>query len=189
MALTEPIRDKEQLKMLAGYFLSQGQFRNHLLLVVGVHTALRISDILSLKWDDVYDEGRGEFRKHLVVTEKKTGKTKAIALHPKIIKALELHMPDRRGDFIFAGNRKGHAPISRVQAWRILRAAADAIGLFIKVSAHALRKTFGYHAWKDGVSPVIIMNIFNHTSFAITLRYLGLTQEDIDTAYLGLAML
>jgi len=41
---------------------------------------------------------------------------------------------------------------------------------------------------KDGVSPVILMDIFNHTSFAITRRYLGLTQKDKDIVYLGLVV-
>ena len=188
MAATEPIRDKKNLKKLADYFISRGQYRNYLLLVVCAHTALRISDILRLKWKDVYDEEREEFRSHLDITEKKTGKTKSVALHPKLIAALELYLPYRRGDFIFAGNRRNMAPISRVQAWRILRDAAEAVGLGVKVSAHALRKTFGYCVWNDGVSPVIIMDIFNHSSYEVTRRYLGLVQEDLDTAYLGVAM-
>ena len=55
MAAKEPIRDKIQLKSLANYFLKRGQLRNHVLIVMGTCTALRISDLLRLKWSDVYD--------------------------------------------------------------------------------------------------------------------------------------
>ena len=188
MALTEPIRDKKQLKQLAGYFVGRGQYRNHALLILCAHTALRISDILRLTWADVYDGERKVFRSHVTLAEKKTDKTKTIALHPKIIEALRLYFPHRKGAFLFATNRKSGAAISRVQAWRILRAAAETIGLALRVSCHSLRKTFGYWAWKDGVSPVLIMHIYNHSSYEVTRRYLGVAQDDTDRAYLGMRL-
>ena len=97
MAATEPIRDREQLKKLAGYYLERGQIRNHTLIIMGVYTVLRISDLLRLRWSDVYDEEKGAFRDHVEVTEKKTGKTKAIALNKQILGALRLCLPHRRG--------------------------------------------------------------------------------------------
>jgi integrase len=188
MALTQPIRDKKHLRQLADYFISRRQYRNHLLLIISSHTALRISDILRLTWGDVYDEGREEFFTHITITEKKTGKQKVVTLHPKVTSALRLYYPHRRGGCIFAGNRKDMAAISRVQAWRILNAAAEALKLGISVTCHGLRKCFGYHAWKGGVSPVLIMNIYNHSSYEVTRRYLGISQDDIDNAYLAVTM-
>ena len=78
MAATEPIRDKEDLHAMANYFLQRGQFRNYVLLTLGVYTALRISDLLRLRWEDVYDEERDEFRAHVTLTEHKTGKEKRL---------------------------------------------------------------------------------------------------------------
>lgn len=188
MAATEPIRNKGQLHAMTEYFLKRGQLRNNALVVFGVYTALRISDLLRLKWEDVYDERSGEFRPHLTVTEKKTGKQKTVALNKQAIQALRLYLPYRRGAFIFA-SRKGDQPISRVQAWRIIRAAALALGLDGHISCHSLRKTWGYHAWTSGkVSPVVIMNIYNHSDFKITQRYLGVAQDDLDKAYLGMEL-
>ena len=79
-------------------------------------------------------------------------------------------------------------PICRSQAWRIIKAAAVAVKAVGRISCHSLRKTFGYFAWKAGVQPVMLMDLFNHSSFEITKRYLGITQEDRDAVYLNVVV-
>lgn len=189
MAAAEPIRDKRQFKALAEYYLKRGQLRNYTLIIMGSYTALRISDLLRLKWSDVYDEKQEAFRTHITITEKKTGKSKTIALNRHIIGALRQCFAHRQGEFIFTNHRKESRAISRVQAWRIIRGAAMALGLTGRISCHSLRKTWGYHAWTSGsVSPVVIMDIYNHSSYEVTRRYLGVVQDDLDRAYLGMAL-
>lgn len=190
MAATEPIRIKNDLKALAEYYLHKGQLRNYTLIVMGVYTALRISDLLRLRWSDVYDEQKKTFLPHVTITEKKTGKTKTIALNKQVLAALHQCLAHRRNDFIFASNRKEVKAISRVQAWRIIHTAVEAVGLAGKISCHSLRKTWGYHAWTNGeISPVIIMDIYNHSNYEVTRRYLGVAQDDLDKAYLGMELL
>jgi len=188
MATTEPIRNKKQLKQLTEYYLRKGNLRNYVLIVLGVHTALRISDLLCLTWNDVYDFDTGAYRSHIVLSERKTGKRKAVALNKQVIAALEIYFPHRRGLFIFANNRKNASAISRVQAYRIIKSAVEILGVVGRISCHSLRKTFGYHAWKSGVSAVLLMDIFNHSSFDITRRYLGISQDDRDSVYLSLTL-
>ena len=184
--VTDPIRDKKQLKEMAGYWLKRRNYRNYALIVLGVCTALRISDLIHIAEDDVYDAKAGDFRSHLTITERKTGKQKTIALNKQAIHALRLCFPHRRGGFLFANNRAEPAPISRIQAWRIIKAAAEAVKIAGCIACHSLRKTFGYFAWKAGTLPVMLMDIYNHSSFAITRRYLGIAQDDRDQVYLSL---
>lgn len=190
MAATEPIRDRRELKKLADYYLHQGKIRNYTLIMMGVYTALRVSDLLRLTWTDVYDAEKQMFRKHVTIIEKKTGKSKTFALNKKAVGALRLCLPHRRGDFIFANNRKDAHALSRVQVWRIIHEAVVAVGITGKISCHSLRKTWGYHAWtsKD-VSPVVIMHVYNHSSYEVTRRYLGVAQDDLDKAYLEMELI
>ena len=139
MAASDPIRNKKQLKELAGYWLKKGNLRNYTLIVLGVCTALRVSDLLSLTWDDVYNEKQGAFRTHIVTTEKKTGKQRTLALNEQAIKALHQLLPHKRSDYIFASNRKQEKAISRVHAWRIVKESAEAIQTTDRVSVHSLR--------------------------------------------------
>jgi len=188
---TEPIRNKQQLRELAQYFLSKGQYRNYAMIVLGSCTALRISDLLKLRWEDVRDTQMGEFFSHITLTEKKTGKHKKIALSKEAVSALKqyaLHA-QAQGEYIFSNGRKKEKPISRVQAWRIIKAAVLAVGIKGKISCHSLRKTFGYHAYLSGkVQPILLMTIFNHSSFEITKRYLGITQDEVDRVYLEIEL-
>jgi integrase len=187
MAAAQPIRNKHQVRALAEYYLRKGQLRNHLLIILGVHTALRVSDLLRLRWNDVYDFELGRLRPTTTITEKKTKKSKTIALNKNMGAAIMLlisQKPVRPDGFLIENPRTGKA-IGRIQAYRIIRAAAENLEME-RVSCHSLRKTFGYHAWKSGVSPAVIMDIYNHSSFAVTRRYLGITQDDHNQVYLSL---
>ena len=191
MPATEPIRSKSDLRSMSAYFKLRGQFRNNAIIIVGSHTALRISDLLALRWSDVYDPSRGEFRKRFTIREHKTGKHKTVTLHPKAVEALALLYSHRREDseYVFASNRKDGRAISRIQAWRIIRNVVEKLHITGTIACHSLRKTFGYHAWEDHDMPaVILMEIYNHSSFEVTKRYLGITQDDMDEAYLSVSL-
>lgn len=161
-----------------------------MLLVIGLNTALRISDLLSLQWEDVFDFEKGKFREHISLTEKKTGKFSSIYMNSAIERELkaygrwlqkeeEMVYPQR---YLFC-HKNENVPISRVQAFRIIKKAADYNQIEGVISCHSLRKTFGYHAWKQGISPVLLMNIYNHSSFQVTQRYLGIEQDDRDEVF------
>jgi integrase len=183
MALTEPIRDPMQVRAFLEYYRKRGQHRNQVLVTVALHTALRISDILRLRCRDVYDFEKRCIRKTLTLTEKKTGKSKIIKLHKTLVKALEAYFPHANHDEPLIVNVSTGKAISRVHAYRIISEAADAVGVVHKVGCHSLRKTFGYHSWTNGTSPVVLMDIFNHSSYAVTKRYLGVSQDDQNEAY------
>ncbi|MDR2132920.1 MAG: tyrosine-type recombinase/integrase, partial [Clostridiales Family XIII bacterium] len=93
----------------------------------------------------------------------------------------------KRGQALILSRKGTNEAISRQQAHRIVSESAEALGFASRVSCHSLRKTFGYLAWKAGRSPAVIMKIYNHSSFAVTERYLGITQDDLDDCYRHLA--
>jgi len=188
MSITQPIRDTTQLKMLKEYYyVTKPNLRNYALICLGLNSALRISDLLELKWGDVYDVEKKEFLGHIVIIEKKTGKENRIALNKNAVSGLYEYQQTldkiELKSFLFPGQKKD-APLSRVQAFRIIKKAAKSLHLEKGISCHSMRKTFGYHAWQMGVPPAVLMDIYNHSSYQITKRYLGISQQDRDNVFL-----
>ncbi|WP_436242946.1 tyrosine-type recombinase/integrase [Paenibacillus sp. LjRoot56] len=54
------------------------------------------------------------------------------------------------------------------------------------MGTHTLRKTFGYFAYKAGTDIVLLQQIFNHSSPSVTLRYIGILQDDMDNVIINL---
>ena len=194
MKITQPIRDIAELKKIKRYYREvKPNKRNSLLVVCGLNTALRISDILKLRWKDVYNENLLSFKSHNDVKEQKTGKKTTVFINKNLKEAFASFLKDiiaKKGklcevmeQFIFLGQKSTDKPISRIQAFRIISEAAKKCLLSHKVSCHSLRKTFGYHAWKKGVSPALLTSIYNHSSYKITTRYLGIEQDDRDEVF------
>ena len=190
MSTTQPIRDKESLQKFKNFYKTQKPNpRNYAIIVLGLNTALRISDILNLTYDMVYH--KGVVRTHIVVKERKTGKSNHILLNQEIRKALKSYhsylissSSHRVGNiYLFPSPRNKDRHLSRYQAYRIIQAITQAVPIEGHISCHSLRKTFGYHAWKQGADPVVIMLIYNHSSFSITKRYLCIEQDDKDDIY------
>ena len=185
MASAEPIRDQSQALSFLAYFLERGQYRNYAMVTIGIYTALRIGDILKLRWNDVYDFDTKRMKNFIFLTEQKTGKRKQIALHKNVIDALTLYFSNASPNTPIIKNEQTSLAISRIQAYRIIDGAAKSVGIPHKVSCHSLRKTFGYHSRHNGTSLALLTEIFNHNSYTTTKRYLGITQDEKNNAYLN----
>lgn len=177
----QPIRDKRQINAMKKALHG----RDLLLFIFGINSGLRISDILALKVGDI----RG--KDAIIVKESKTSKPKRFifnnAIKSAVSSLVDASTPD--SDFVFKSRKGDNKPISRVAAYRILNSAAERAKVAESVGAigtHSLRKTFGYHAYKNGTDLALLQSIFNHSSQAVTLRYIGINQDRIDEVYAGI---
>jgi integrase len=187
----EPIRDPKKIKDLKKFLNGKGSERNYCLIFFGMNSALRISDIVKLKWADVFHENY-QYREIVHMKEIKTKKNKGVKINNGGIEALNHYLKSFKqkpelDEFIFIsremdkdGNSK---PITRAMAWRIVKEACAGIGLTERIGTHTLRKTWGYWAYKGGMDIGRIMEVLNHTSVASTKHYIGIRQDDINDAY------
>lgn len=180
MEFVQPIRDKKTLEKMKSYLLKQNQ-RDYVLFVIGINSGLRISDLLSLSVEDVKGKER------ITIRERKTKKNKDFPLSDTSKKVIAdyLKQQDLNAGALFP-SRKGHKAISRIQAYRILNDAATYCKIKDKIGTHSLRKTFSYHAFQQGVDITIIQKLLNHSAPSVTLRYIGIQQDELDNVYLNL---
>lgn len=183
MQTVQPIRNKAKIEAMKK-ILRASTLRNELLFVLGINTGLRISDLLALKIADVSTVDRLELR------EKKTNKKRTIALSKKTCRLIERYLhaerPEAKAHEPLFYSQKGGKAISRQHAYDILNEAARSVGITERIGTHSLRKTFGYFAYKQGIDLAMIQKLLNHSSQAETLRYIGITQEQMDEVVLKL---
>ena len=156
-------------------YLHQKNPRDWLLFLAGTNSGLRISDLLPLRSGDVQGQ-------HLVIKEKKTRKRKWIRITPKLARGFREYTAGLQDQvFLFRSRQGGNVPICRARAYQILRQAARAHGLD-HIGTHTLRKTFGYHFYRQTKDVALLQEIFNHSDPAVTLRYIGVNQDVMDRA-------
>lgn len=162
-----------------------GDYKMSLLIALGCFFGLRISDLLALRWNQILNVS--EFS----IIEHKTGKKRSIRINPQ----LQRHIADcykainpigRNAPILVS--RKGTVySIQRINV--ILKELKRRYRLHIgNFSCHSLRKTFGRQVYNmnngnSELALVKLMELFNHSSVAVTKRYLGLRQEELLSAY------
>lgn len=174
--------------------LKKKNIRDYTWVFLGCNTALRVSDLLSLKIGDVaiVKEGKWQIRKQIDRREQKTGKRRIIYLNnPSVeyrlrqyLKTLEPLNPE---DPLFPSRKRNGREfprLTRQQAWHIIQLACDAAGIdtFGK-GTHSMRKTFVRRCIDDGYSVSLIQRLLGHSSPSITLDYAGYTEDDIKKMY------
>ena len=156
-----------------------------LLIALGCFTGLRISDILALRWKQILST------EEFAIIEKKTGKKRVLRLNTQLqqhIRECYEHIQPIGLKAPILVSQKGTVfTIQRINV--ILKEIKRKYRLKVKnFSCHSLRKTFGRQVYNmnsenSELALVKLMELFNHSSLAITKRYLGLRQEEILETY------
>ena len=185
MEFVQPIRSLKQIETIKK-LLKQQSLRDYCLFVLGINSGLRISDLLKLRISDVAEKGKVKDRIRL--RENKTNKFKDFPISDNAKSAIREYLKSRQyseNEPLFI-SRKNKGFLLRQRAYKILNEVARSIGIKEKIGTHTLRKTFGYHAHKNGYDIILIQKLFNHSSLSVTLRYIGITQDKLDDVYMSL---
>jgi integrase len=169
----EPIRDKVLLSQILEW-LKKKNIRDYLMFLIGINTGLRVSDILKLRYKDLNKD-------IIYITEKKTNKLKEIPVNSVLRDEIRKMNPEYKEQYIFK-SRQGNEPITIQRAWQIMKEVEKEFKLK-NLGTHTMRKTFGYHFYQKKKDVVTLMEIFQHASDKITLRYIGVNRNMVNEAY------
>lgn len=174
MNFVEPIRDKTDIQTMKDY-LREWSERNYMLFLFGINSGLRVGDIVKVRVKDVQGW-------YITVKEQKTGKVKKIKMTKSLKREIREYIKGKPlHHFLFQSRVGKNKPLDRRTVYWILRVAASECGID-NVGTHTMRKTFGYHHYKKKKDVAILMDLYNHSSPAITLRYIGIRQDQRDRA-------
>ena len=174
MQFVEPIRNKCEIDKVKT-ILRRRCKRDLLLFLLGINSGLRISDILKFKVRDVQNVD------FIEIKEQKTQKHKRFPVSYAYKRLLNNYTNGKSPDEWLFKSKKGERPITRVQAYRIISRACEKAGITTKIGTHTLRKTFGYHFYQEKKDIALLQTIFNHSTPTVTLRYIGINQDMIDS--------
>lgn len=150
-------------------------------LVMEGNLGLRISDIVKLRPCDIVNDG-GRFR--LAITEQKTGKQRMFTVPLVIQQYIEnycLRHGIGRADLIF--------PITTREVQKVLARVCDYLG-YTGISTHSFRKWYATEIYKNnGYDIALVQRLLQHSSAAVTQRYIGIEPQRIEKAIEGHAEL
>jgi len=161
------------------------KYRISLLIATGTFWGLRISDILTLRWEQVLNKNEFE------LVEKKTGKTREIRINQQLMQHIsdcyEKLSPKSANEFIFLSQKNTVFTVQRVNV--ILKDLRIKYNLKIKnFSTHSMRKAFGREIFsRSGANAelaiVKLSELYNHSNPAVTRRYLGISKQELLATY------
>jgi len=176
----------DDFKSLISKLERDGEFKFCLLIAVGVFTGLRISDLLKLRFNQF------ENTEILTILEQKTKKTRRIKINTDLKEIVErirgkMGVTDTN-QYIFV-NRYGTKPIDQSYVNVKLKEIFKQYDIVLEgnASSHLFRKTLGNRVLRlnnySNESIILLMELFSHSSPAITKRYLGIREKEILDVY------
>ena len=191
---SKAIKDTADIKFIYNRLIKRKRVREAELFIIGCNVALRISDLLRLRFDDIsieYKKGQVIGMAHII--EKKTKKPKGLTLNPTAMEAvarLRERSPHHVYLFQSTGNRKGNLikPVGTNWINDVFKAIEKDLDLDYKFRSHSMRKTFGYHAYKNGADINVLQKLFNHSDVKETFLYIGITDEKVRDTFLDFSI-
>lgn len=180
----------EDMRRLNDYFAEHEMWLHLLAFRLSCNMARRIGDILSLKWENIY-ESNGHFRNELkAISEEKTGKLSNPHINQAVRNAIVCYCEktgcNPASDYsapVFlqlSGNYRGRV-LSYSAYLKSLKRAAGDLGIQDNIGTHSARKTFGKYSKQlhsgDPNAMEVLQGIYNHSSASTTRAYIGLTRE------------
>lgn len=166
--------------------------RNKMLFLIGINVGLRASDLCGLKWSFFFNND-GEFKEFYTLMPKKTRKQKKFvklffnqAVKRAIADYTEEYPIKDMNEYLFK-SRKGNGCITEISLGRIIKDAAQEVGIEKNICSHSLRKTFGFWAWHNAADKnkalVTLQKLFNHSDTSTTLKYIGILNSEIEDMF------
>ena len=185
----DPLKNKKDIQKIKKYLKGKDNKRDYMLFVVGINVGLRVGDLLKLKIKDVIDNN-GNFKDKIVITEEKTDKTRNLKLNDSVKESIKLYLDSLKSydmdDYLFK-SRKGNKPLRVDSTHKIIKNTLRELNIKGNYGTHTLRKTWSYHIYMSNSSNprilAILQKALNHSSQAVTLRYIGIEQEEILDLY------
>lgn len=196
-----PIRSYDEFVAVSRYFEEKQMWRDKALWWCGIAFGLRCSDLTSLRWGNVLSDD-GTFLRTTRLFERKTGKLKGLLITEAVQISLSEYLqhipePPKLVDYIFSPQTKGRGngtkPLSTTQVYKILSQAGRSAGVINPISTHTMRKTYGdilrcvCQATVDPYRIELCRIALNHSNSRTTMRYLGVEEENLHSALMGVS--
>ena len=183
----EPIKDLRKFEKMLELLITDGKYREFLLLNVLYHTNLRISDALLIKWNDLitYENDQEWYvNEYFRINEKKTGKIRDLPVTNNFQHVIEklyikYHPPYKSWLFRSFSNRTywKNKPWDPSYCYTFMKEYGKRAGIRSKIGTHTPRKTWGYHAYRNDTDVFLIQRIMNHSDVRTTEVYIGIDRE------------
>ena len=173
----EPVRNQKDIKAISRLLKSKP--RDYLLWIMGINNGLRSNDLVRIKFGQVQGLKAGD---SIRIIESKTGKSNVLVINKSVFKALQLYAAEvgpGPEDYLFR-SRKGNGHLTSQSVGRLIKSWTSSINLKGQYGAHTLRKTWGYcQRVYHGAGYEILCKRYNHSSPAVTMRYLGIEDREV----------
>jgi integrase len=180
----EPITEVKHIRSIKKLLAENP--RDKLLFIMGINSGMRVQDLLQFRVKDVCHKAIGD---RITLVEMKTGKENVLIINQEIYDAIKAYLACDEHDeshFLFKSRKGRNYPLTTFRVMKLIKSWTEALNIQGNFGAHTLRKTWCYMQRKEfGVSWEVIAKRLNHSNPAITRRYLGIKEEEVEEALLN----